>query len=574
MNHQLTGYPSIDKPWLKYFSEEAINRALPECTIYDYLYNNNKNNKDSVAIEYFGRKITYKKLFNKIQETAKAFVAIGVKKDDIVIVSTITTPETVYIIYALNYIGAIPNMVDLRTGVEGIKEYIEEVEAKYVVALDMAYEKMLEAIKGTDVEKMILLSATSSMPFVKRTAVKFISRNNMNPEPGSKIIKWDLFLKQGSGMDINKAIYEKDKCCVIVHTGGTTGNPKGVMLSNDNVNASAWQSHNSPILMKKEDKFLNILPPFVAYGFVLGIHTAVSAGWHSIIIPKFDVEKFDSLIMNYKPAGIMGVPTYYEKIMDSKLLVNKDLSFLKVVLVGGDKTSAEFEHKVNAFFREHNSSITLSKGYSMTEASSTATISFEIANKDNSNGVPLSKTIVSAFDPDTGKEVPVNQEGELCINTPTMMLGYYGKTDETNKIIKTHSDGSVWIHTGDIGRVDEEGFVFVNGRIKRLIIRYDGYKVFPVFIEDVVMQHSDIDNCCAIGKIDKEHIQGKLPYVYVVCKNKDIDEDKLKQELYELCKAELPEYAMPIGFSICDSLPVTNIGKIDYRKLEDMANKE
>ena len=564
----LTGYPSVDKPWLKYYSEEAINAPLSECTIFEYMRNKHLNHLDWIALNYFDRKITYRELFEKIEKTAKAFVAMGVKRGDIVVTATVTTPETIYILYALNCIGAIPNMVDPRTGVEGIRDYINEVKAKYVITLEVAYPKIEKAIEGTTVERILITSPGDSLPVIKKA---FYKMSNRSPRLSEKCVRWAEFLKKGKNISICYPPYEKDTCCVIVHTGGTTGFPKGVMLSNDNLNAAVHQSLNSPLLMEERDVFLNILPPFVAYGMVLGIHIAVSAGWQSVIIPKFDVNVFDKLIVKYRPAGIMGIPTYFEKIMESKLLQDMDLSFLKVVLVGGDRTSVEFENKVNQFFYQHGCKKQLSKGYSMTEASSTATISFENANIAGTNGIPLSKTVIATFDPETEKELSYGELGELCIQTPTMMMGYYGQKEETDKVIKVHGDGSKWIHTGDMGTVDENGFITVSGRVKRLIIRFDGYKVFPTFIENVVLEHDAIENCSVVGLIDKGHMQGKLPIVFAVCRDEYKGrEETIVSELKALCLEKLTEYSQPVGYRFIESLPLTSIGKIDYRALEKL----
>lgn len=566
----MTGYPSIDRPWLKYYSEEAINRELPKCSIYEYMKEKNQNNLSNIALDYFDRKITYKELFDNIERTAKAFTALGVKSGDIVVVIAITTPETVYMLYALNLIGAIPNMVDPRTSTDGIREYIQEVNARFIVSIEPAYPKIEKAIEGIRVEGIVIVSPADSLTGIKKMICQVTNRSE---KLSDVCVRWNKFIKAGKEVQVSYAPYKENACSVIVHTGGTTGFPKGVMLSNDNLNAATQQSLDSPIRMSEQDRFLNILPPFVAYGMVLGIHTAISAGWHSIIIPKFSVDEFDKLLIKYRPAGIMGIPTYFEKLMDSPLLSKADLSFLKVVLVGGDRTSVEFENKVNAFFGAHGCTIHLSKGYSMTEASSTATISFENANKAGTNGIPLSKTIISTFEPETSTELTFGIEGELCINTPTMMLGYYGKQDETNGILKRHVDGTIWIHTGDIGTVDEDGFVSVCGRVKRLIIRYDGFKVFPTHIENVVLQHNMIENCCVVGVTDKEHIQGKLPVVFAVC-NQAFEGEKTQiiSEINALCREQLPEYAQPVDICFLEKLPLTPIGKIDYRVLEQMVD--
>lgn len=569
----LTGYPSIDKPWLKYYTKEAINAQMPECTMYEYLWQSNMNHLNDTALRYFNRKISFGEMFDNIEMTAKAFTAAGIKQGDIVVMATVTTPETIYAVYALNRLGAVANMIDPRTSVEGIKEYITEVDAKYVLCIDVAYPKIEKAIDGTTVEKIIIASPADSLPQPKKFLFNMANKlKGSTPRFGSNCITWPDMLSVGRSAAYTAATYQPNQCCVIEHTGGTTGLPKGVMLTNDNFNSAAEQIKNSPLRLQRQDKFLNIMPPFIAYGMVLGIHIALTHGWESIIIPKFDPKDFADLILKYQPAGIMGVPTYFEGLMDEPKVKGKDLSCIKVVLVGGDKALVEFEKKVNAFFAEHNANIHLSKGYSMTEASATATFAFEEINKPGSAGIPFAQTIVAAFEPETDKELPFGESGEMCICTPTMMAGYYGKQEETDRIIKKHSDGRMWIHSGDLGYVDEDGCIYINGRLKRMIIRYDGFKVFPPFIEDVVSAHKAIDTCCAVGTPDKEHVQGYLPIVFAVLKNK-CDTDVLKRELFDLCQKELPEYVQPVDFVFIDKMPLTPIGKVDYRALEKEAEK-
>ena len=570
---ELTGYPSIDKPWLKYYSEEQIIAPMSECTIYEYLYNSNKDYSENTAINYFGNKITFGEMFDNIENAAKAFASIGIKPGDIVVMATITTPETIYAIYALNKLGAVSNMVDPRTSINGIKEYITEVEAKYVLCIDVVYPKIEKAIADTEVKSVIITSPNDSLPKPKKIILNILNNISFKKQKiGKSCIIWSDLLVKGKKSNYVLAQYKKNTCCAIVHTGGTTGMPKGVMLTNDNFNSSAEQIKNSSLQLDRRDRFLNILPPFVAYGMVLGIHIALTHGWESIIIPKFEPQMFSDLILKHRPAGIMGVPTYFEKLMDDPKLKGKDLSHIKVVLVGGDKALVEFEKKVNDFFSVHNANIHLSKGYSMTEASATATFSFEENNKLGSAGIPLSQTIISAFEPETDIEHRINESGEICICSPTIMLGYYDKKDETDKIIRKHSDGRLWIHSGDLGYIDEDGCIFIEGRLKRMIIRYDGYKVFLPFIENVVATYNLIETCCAVGKRDKEHCQGKLPIVFAVLK-KGVDEEKVKLELAELCKKELPEYVQPVDYIFIDMLPLTPIGKVDYRALEKEAEK-
>ena len=572
-NKNLTGYPSIDKPWLKYYSEEAINAKLPECTIYKYLWQNNKDHLNDTALNYFDRKITYGEMFVNIKKAAKAFSALGVKEGDIVVMTTVTTPETIYAFYGLNRLGAISNMVDPRTSEEGIRDYIKEVDAKFVLTIDVALPKIRKAIVGTGVKEVTVVSPADSLSQSKKTV--FLLSNKIKgetPKLFKRCIRWKDFIEQGKNEKPVYSRYKKDSCCVIVHTGGTTGSPKGVMLSNDNVNAGALQAQVSPLPLKRNDKFLNIMPPFIAYGLVLGIHVPFTSGWESLLIPVFKPEEFSKLMLKHKPNAVMGVPAYYEYLIADMKMNKADLSHIKVALVGGDKTDIEFENKINTYFIEHGCNISLSKGYSMTEASSMATISFEKANLVGSNGVPLSMTVISAFDTDNNQELKYGEQGELCFKTPTMMLGYYENAEETDTIKKKHKDGSVWLHSGDIGYVDENGLVYVIGRIKRIIVRHDGFKVFPIMIEEAVEKSAFISSCCAVGVADPDHIQGKLPIVYAVLAY-NANKSTVKAELRKLCESELPEYAQPVDFRFIESMPLTPIGKVDYRALEKMAEE-
>ena len=569
---KLTGYPSIDKPWLKYYSEEAINAPLPECTIYDYIWNSNKDHLNNIALNYFDRKITYKELFDNIEKAAKAFTAIGVKEGDIVVTATVTTPETVYIIYALNRIGAIPNMVDPRTSVEGIKEYIKEVNAEYVITLEVAYPKIEKAIEGTAVKKILVTSPADSLLGVK----KFLfTLTNRSAKLSDICVRWNEFISNGKNTEACYVPYKKDSCCAIVHTGGTTGSPKGVMLSNDNINALVIQSILTGIDMKREDNWLDIMPPFIAYGIGMGLHLPLTIGMETILIPSFKANKFDELLLKHKPIHMVGVPSHWGTIIQSPKLKNEDLSYIIAPTVGGDSMKIELEKIATDFLKQHGCSYKITKGYGMTEVSAGVTGTVDSNNELGSVGIPFVKSTVAVFDIDTCTELKYGEIGEVCISGPNIMLGYYNNIEATNAIKRTHDDGSEWIHSNDLGYINENGSLFIIDRIKRVIIRHDGFKVFPSAIEKAIASCENIISCCVVGISDTEHSQGKLPVVFAVCREAyKGNEAKIKSELKELCKNELPEYSQPVDFRFCNSLPLTPIGKIDYRALEEIAEKE
>lgn len=573
--NKLTGYPSIDKPWLKYYSEEAINAPLPECTIFEYLWENNKDYLDDVALNYFDRIIKFKELFDNIEKTAKAFSTLGLKQGDIIIMTTVTTPETIYAFYALNRLGVIANMVDPRTSTEGIKDYIKEVNAEYVLTIDVAYPKIEKAIEQTNVKKVIVVSPADSLAQPKK--MLFILSNRLKGEKQqlkANCIVWDKFIAGGKDAKPQYCPYKKDSCCVIVHTGGTTGTPKGVMLSNDNFNAMALQYYLLGANFNRRQNFLNIMPPFIAYGIVLGIHMPLSLGLNDVLIPQLDPNKFADLIVKYKPAFFLGVPSHFEKLRTSPKMNNFSLDFFESAGAGGDAISAKFEEDINEFLKSHKCKYKIGKGYGMTEISSSAIACYGTVNKYRSVGVPNIFTTVSVFDPDTGDELKYGEQGEICMCAPTVMLGYYKNERETAGILRTHSDGKKWIHSGDIGHIDEDGFVFIDGRLKRLIIRNDGFKIFPSLIENVVASYEAVKSCCAVGKPDTVYYHGQVPIVYVSLKAGYENTEKLKTELNSLCQKTLPEYAQPAEFYFLDELPLTPIGKVDYRTLEKMAEEK
>lgn len=567
---KLTGYPSTDKPWLKYYSEEAIKTQLPECTIYEYLWENNKNYLGNVALNYYGKKITFGELFQNIKKVARALWKLGIRKGDVVVLATVTIPETVYLFYALNLIGAVSNMVDPRTSIEGIKEYVKEVDAKYVFAIDAVYEKIMCAVKENLVDGVVIMSPSDSLPLLKKVLFSF-RNNKKHVNPNIKTVEWKTFLENSENAILKEAKYEKDACCVIVHTGGTTGVPKGVMLSNENINALVMQSILTGIDMKREHTWMDIMPPFIAYGVGMGLHLPLVIGMQTILIPSFDSKKFDKLLLRHKPVHMVGVPSYWTTIIESKKMRNKDLSFVIAPTVGGDSMNVEFEKLANEFLKKHNCTYGITKGYGMTEVCAGVTGTVDANNEIGSVGIPFVKSIVSIFDVDSGEELTYGQIGEVCISGPNVMLGYYNNEKATKDIVRRHTDGMKWVHSGDLGMMNENGSLFIVDRMKRMIVRYDGFKVFPSLIENVINSHNTIKMCCVVGKSDEGHGQGELPVAFVVLKEECEEREKvIKNELIEMCKKELPEYAQPVGYAFCKELALTPIGKVDYRKLEEL----
>lgn len=567
MTTQNPVYASQAKPWLKYYDQKFIDQTLPALSAFEYVCQRSKNHLNDTALEYYGRKFAYADLIVNVKKTAAALRGAGVKKGDIITVVSIMTPEIIALFYAADMMGATLNLVDPRYSVEGIREYIEEVDSHLLVCLNVVYERCRQAAKRTNVEKVIVLSPADSLPPVMAVGYKLTTPDKN--KYASNVIRWKQFIKGGEGQSIAAEPYDPDHACVVVHTGGTTGSPKGVMLTDDCFNGIALQFQAYPKLFHRGQKLMNVMPPFIAYGFACGIHLPLVLGFTVIIIPNLDPAKLGSLVLKHKPEHMFGVPTHYQQLASDPKLRDKDLSFIINYAAGGDSLSRGAEQTVNDFLAAHGARYPIAKGYGMTEVSSAATVAAGLDNKPGSVGIPMVNTVVAAFEPGTDQELPIGQRGELCISGPCLMKGYYNKPEETAILLRRHPDGRVWAHTGDMGYLDEDGFVFLDSRIKRMIIRHDGFKVFPSMIENVVSRHPAVHQCSVVGCADKDHTQGRLPFVYIVLKADTTAKKKqVIRELERMCAEELPEYVQPVAYKFISSMPMTPVGKVDYRQLE------
>ena len=572
-NPQPATYASHAKPWLAFYDKKFHNMTPPACSAFDYICHQNAGHLSEIALNYYGNKITYADFIVQVKKTAAALRAMQVKPGDILTVVAAMTPEIIYLFYAADMVGATLNLVDPRYSAEGIHNYIEEVDSRMLVCLNVVYDRCYQASKRTGVEKILVLSPAVSLSGPMQLAYRLA-----NPDKNryaSNVIHWKDFIAKGKGESTAAEPYDPNHCCMVVHTGGTTGSPKGVMLGDYALNALAQQFSAYENLFQRQQRFLDVMPPFIAYGYACGVHMPLSLGVTVVIIPNLDPAKLGSLVLKYKPSHMCGVPSHYQVMAADPKLKKADLSFILNFAAGGDAISVGAEQSVNEFLKEHNAPYGLAKGYGMTEVSSAATVAVANMNKPGSVGLPLVGTIVSVFEPGTDKELPIGERGEVCISGPSVMQGYYHMPEETSIVLRRHQDGRLWVHSGDIGYMDEEGYVFLDSRIKRMIIRHDGFKVFPSMIENVLSTHPAVEYCSVVGCTDKDHIQGRLPFAYIVLKPAaEKKKRQITRELKALCAEELPEYVLPVGYKYLDKLPYTPIGKVDYIQLEKMLEEE
>ena len=568
---ELTGYPSIDKPWLKYYSEEAINAPLPECSIYEYLWECNKDHLSDFALNYFGKKMTYETLFFRIDTAARAFRAIGVKEGDIVSIVTVSTVASVICFYALNRIGAVSNFLNVLLEENDLQTYFEEAQSKVVVSLDLFAEKVMNASAGAGVEKVILFSIDYEMPLATKMGYRL--KNRKQKKYNSNYIEWDLFLKLGEKQ--HKISYTKDprKMCILAHTGGTTGEPKAVMLSDYAMNAVASQYILASGIRRK-DVFLNLMIPFVVYGILANVHIPLCLGLEDVIIPRFNSSDWKKYIKKYHPNHVLAVPAYINPMLSDENIQKMNLSCLISAGVGGDGMTDEIEIKLNDLYKRCNSKAKVLKGYGLTEVCATAVVGFSHSNKIGSVGIPLIHNNVMIYNTDNNSELKYNETGEICLQCPSRMIGYMNNDKATGELFHIHEDGTEWLHTGDLGYMDEDGFLYLTGRIKRMILTTkDGvaYKVFPSVPEKVLEENEAVQQCCIVGADDNG--DQVLRAFVVITEGQRSDINQIEQELRSLCEAKLPSYSRPSYYIFLDALPLTASGKVDYRKLEEMTNE-
>ncbi|MBQ6332210.1 MAG: acyl--CoA ligase [Clostridia bacterium] len=568
---KLTGYPSIDKPWLKYYSEEAINAPLPECTIYEYLWENNKDHLESIAINFFGSKLTYRELFRRIDETADAFHGIGVKPGDIVTVITISCVPSILCLYALNKIGAVINYLNVLASEDEISRFVTEAESSVVVSLDLFAEKVCRAIGQNKAIKHIVYSLADDMPLLTKMVFRQKTKKAIRfAREETSITVWGEFIKQET---VSNSIYHKDASspCYLAHTGGTTGIPKGVLLNDLAFNA-VTQTYILSMPHKRGETFLSVMIPYVVYGTLINIHMPLCLGLETVIIPKFEPQNWATYIKKYNVNHCCAIPAYIAPMLDDRKLQKMDLSRLKTVGMGGEGMNIPLEKRLNAFFEQHYSKARVLMGYGLTETCATAVSAFENVRKEGSVGIPLPKNIVAVFNPETNTECRYLEKGEICIQSASRMIGYMDSHEEPS-IIRKHADGSEWLHTGDIGYLDENGFLYIEGRMKRVIMTIMHgavYKVFPFTVEQIINQQSDVLESCVVRmNRGADH----LLKAYIL-KAKDADEKQLISDIKAACAQRLAGNAQPVEYEVIVEMPRTAAGKIDYRALEERAEKE
>ena len=571
-----TNYSSIEKPWLKYYDEEALSHLeIPDSSIYDYLRESCNGHLNDVAIDYLGTKISFNELIEGIDHVTESFKKLGVRQGDIVAVALPNIPQNVYAVYALSSIGAIPDLIDLRSKGKDFALFLNATHAKVAVVCDLFLDGVLEVLPETSLETLIVASPYDSLPSLLKVVMK-AKRGRIPRTDSALILKWDAFAKgkfdevladPAIGCDTSQL--GDDAACVF-HTSGTTGVPKGVVLPNRSFNAMVEQYRVCGLGFEKGDSFLNQVPPFLAYNTILALHLPLSLGMKVIMLPAYEPEKFASILQTHRPNHIVAGPQCWRNVLENKGVLT-DASFLKTLASGGDSMRVEEKRAVDKHLRELGCGFQIVEGYGMTEVGSAATTNLPQTNVYGSMGIPLPLTSVCIYDNEASSTKSAGEEGEVCISGPTVMMGYLANEAETNAVLKRHSDGMSWIHTGDLGYLDEGGRLYLSGRLKRMIISHEDMKIPPFPIEKSILEEPEVVDCCVVGAPDVEHGHGQVPYAFVALTHElpEAEINTLRRRL----ASKLSHGQCPVGFEAIESLPVTQNGKVDYRRLEQIASE-
>ena len=563
-----------NEPWLDYYSREERSIKFTTKSIYNYMIDEVGDDKDFIALNYFDNRISYNEFFDNINTCARALRSYGVKEGDIVTICLPNMPEALYAFYACNKIGAIADMVHPLSSPEQIKFYLQENKSRFLFLIDFNYDKFKDVIDKTLVYKTILVSPKLSMPLGLSIGYTLTRGLTTKKPPLNDIdyMSWKDFILRGVAYSKEFAAdVKKDDTAVILHSGGTTGTPKGIMISNYSFNALAQQSAVNVIDVRPKDKIVTILPIFHGFGLGVCIHTPLCLKVETILMPEYDANRFYKIWKNDKPNVILGVPTLWEGMMSNKKFDKVDMSQLKYIVSGGDYLSIPQETKINKFLHKHGAHVNIAKGYGMTESVAATAYTFPGTNEPGSIGIPMVGNTYKICDPETGEDLKLGEEGEICVNGPTLMQGYLNNPKETKNILRRHKDGKIWLHTGDIGYIAANGIVYYTQRLKRMII-VSGFNVYPSMIEEVLESHSAVKKACVIGIPHpyKMHV----PKAFIVLNEGYKDSSKLQKELKELCKNELAVFSVPKEFEIRDELPKTLYNKVDYKALEKEEEKK
>jgi len=552
------------KPWLKFYQDVPHSIHYPRVTMYEALLQTVQKNPDDVAFEFLGYTSTYRQFLTEIDQCAGALAALGLKKGDRITISMPTMPQGIICFYAANKLGAVASMIHPLSTAKEIEFYLNVAQSRFALTLDAFYGKFKEVQNTTPLQTLILARIPDYLSLIKRVAFGLTKGRQIAGVPSDPMVKWWKDLMKGRYPQAPEVQMDTDDLAVILYSGGTTGVPKGIMLSNRNFISegkmvSEWGK------LDNATSVLAILPIFHGFGLGVCINACFMGGGKSILVPVFTPETVADLIRSRKPSFVIGVPTLFDALSRNPKMHKADLSCLRATFSGADALPRPVKERFEDMVKKQGGNIQLLEGYGLTEAV-TAIMATPIGcYREGSIGVPFPDMLAKIVRPGTIEEASTGEEGEICVSGPAVMLGYLDQPEETANTLKEHADGRVWLHTGDIGAMDEDGFFYFKLRQKRMI-KSSGMNVYPAQVEELLYKHPKVRDVCVIGVPDEAQVQAVK--AFVVLKDPADACPETEKELIHYSRDHLIKWSCPRSIEFREDLPKTLVGKIAFNALE------
>ena len=559
---------AVKTPWKSSMGDVPMHLDYFEGSMFDMVKAVAEKHPAYVAFDFMGRSTTYRQLIRKIEQCARSLKTIGIREGDKVTIAMPNCPQAIYMFYALNLVGGVANMIHPLSSEKEIEFYLNESESVTVITLDQFYNKIEAIRQNTNIVNVIIARIKDELSTPVRAGYMLTEGRKIEKIPSdAPVITWERFIQLGSSCFWKYAVKRKsDDPAVILYSGGTTGTTKGILLTNKNFNALASQIVATNPMFRAGDKMLAAMPLFHGFGLGVCIHSMLANGGRCILVPRFTAKSYSKLITKYRCNFIAGVPTLYEALLRLPNMDKADLSCLKGVFSGGDSLTVELKKKFDKFLYDHKAVVQVREGYGTTECVTASCLTPTTLAKEGSIGIPFPDTYYKIVKPGTDEELPYGEEGEIVLAGPTVMKEYIRHPEETAATLRTHADGLTWVYTGDLGMMDNDGFVYFRGRIKRMIVT-SGYNVYPAQIENILDAHELVHMSCVIGVPDSYKMQRVK--AFVMLKPGVPANDETRETLMAYCRKNIAKYAMPRDIEFREDLPKTLVGKVAYRKLEE-----
>lgn len=554
-------------PWERFYGSVPARLTYPSLTMAGLLEETASRYPSYTAYDFMGAATDYETMMREIHLYAKSFRALGIGVGDRVTICMPNVPQAVSCFYALNLIGAVANMIHPLSSEGEIAFYLKDSSSVAAITLDQFYPKFAAVRKEVSLPHLIITSVADALGPVMKIGYALTKGRKIPPIPqDADVIRWKNFQRLGESY-VGRYVHpgKEADIAAILYSGGTTGTTKGILLSNKNFNALAVQTIAMSVTCKPGQSMLAVMPIFHGFGLGVCIHSMLYAGCRCILVPQFNAQSYAELLRKKHPNYIAGVPTLYEAILRNPDMENVDLSCLLGVFSGGDSLSVSLKKKFDDFLHSHGATIQIREGYGTTECVTASCLTPYDTYREGSIGIPFPDTYFKIVNTETLEEVPYGTEGEICISGPSVMVGYANQPEETAQTLRTHQDGYVWLHTGDLGIMDPDGFVYYRQRMKRMIIS-SGYNIYPSQLENIIDAHPLVHMSCVIGVPDSYKMQ-KVK-AFVVLKPGTKATESVRESLFDYCRKNIAKYAMPYDIEIREQLPKTLVGKVAYRELE------